>query len=196
MLSPSTLVTLTTVQESSQGLNSSSTLGNQLSTRIQKIKLYYNILYLVSAESNNHSTCAITEECSIVGQQNSNVLSSETEDDEADQFEGTPVLFLNQDSILKKPLSLKKILQHFAAYTNQKRKHMTYLLRLFIHHKPAPAYEMLPTTGDQLMYIDGRDITASSVTVSMDNDESHVMMSTHNSENLTEAPETVTQHPR
>jgi hypothetical protein len=38
------------------------------------------------------------------------------------------------------------------------KSHMTYLLKLLIEYQPLPAYDSLPATGQQLLYIDGRDV--------------------------------------
>ena len=69
-----------------------------------------------------------------------------------------PANFLCGGKYLEKTPSLKKILQHFAVSTHQKKSHMTYLLKLLIEYQPLPAYDSLPTTGQQLLYIDGRDV--------------------------------------
>ncbi|XP_045032088.1 uncharacterized protein LOC123474226 [Daphnia magna] len=72
---------------------------------------------------------------------------------------GVPVAFLGPDnnSWTDQNLSLKTILQHYAVYTDTKLSHMTYLLGLLIFHKPLPDYDCLPSTGEQLLHIDGRD---------------------------------------
>lgn len=54
-------------------------------------------------------------------------------------------------------LSLPRLLQHFAVYTNQKQDAMTYLLMLLKSHQPAPCYSFLPSTGKELLKIDGSD---------------------------------------
>lgn len=90
------------------------------------------------------------------------LLFSEDDDDDGDdtshEFEGMPANFLCGGEYLEKTLTLKKILQHFAVSTNQKKSHMTYLLKLLIEYQPLPAYDSLPATGQQLLYIDGRDV--------------------------------------
>jgi hypothetical protein len=50
-----------------------------------------------------------------------------------------------------------QLLRHFAVYTNQKQKHMTYLLTLFKLYEPIPCYSLLPSTGKALLKIDGSD---------------------------------------
>ena len=54
-------------------------------------------------------------------------------------------------------LNLPRLLQHFAVYTNQKQDAMTYLLKLLKTHEPAPCYFFLPSTGKELLKIDGYD---------------------------------------
>lgn len=54
-------------------------------------------------------------------------------------------------------LNLPRLLQHFAVYTNQKQDAMTYLLKLLKTHEPAPCYSFLPSTGKELLKIDGYD---------------------------------------
>jgi hypothetical protein len=53
----------------------------------------------------------------------------------------------------RNPLSLLKLLQHFAVYTWQKLEHMSYLLKLLKHYKPDPCYDSLPSTGRTLLEI-------------------------------------------
>jgi hypothetical protein len=67
-------------------------------------------------------------------------------------------VYLSDPFNLQRPLTLKRLLQHFAAYTKQKKSSMTYLLRLLTRHQPKPDYDSLPSTGKQLMYIDGSDV--------------------------------------
>lgn len=55
------------------------------------------------------------------------------------------------------PISFKRLLQHFAAVTHQKKSKMTCFLKLFKRHQPIPEYDTLPSTGQQLLQIDGRD---------------------------------------
>lgn len=56
-----------------------------------------------------------------------------------------------------KGLSLKALLRHYATYTNQKKSYITYLLHLLITHRPAPDYDSLPTTGEQLLKLESSD---------------------------------------
>jgi len=42
--------------------------------------------------------------------------------------------------------------------TNQKKSHLTYLLQLLKEHKPLIDFDRLPSSGIQLMFIDGRDM--------------------------------------
>lgn len=56
------------------------------------------------------------------------------------------------------PLTLKRILQHYAVYTNQTKDNMTYLLKLLKRHQPKPHYDSLPSSGMQLLWIDGSDV--------------------------------------
>ncbi|KAK4017351.1 hypothetical protein OUZ56_032298 [Daphnia magna] len=67
-------------------------------------------------------------------------------------------IFLSDSFNEEKPLTFKRLLQHFAAYTQQKKSSITYLMQLLIRHRPTPLYDMLPSTGKQLMYIDGSDV--------------------------------------
>lgn len=55
-------------------------------------------------------------------------------------------------------VSFKQILRHWAASTNQKKSHLTYLLQLLKEHKPLIDLDRLPSSGKQLMFIDGRDV--------------------------------------
>lgn len=77
--------------------------------------------------------------------------------DADDDFDGTNSCFVDSNLLISKPLTLKKLLQHFAAYTGQKKSHMTYLLKLLKKHQPPAAYESLPSTGTQLMSITRND---------------------------------------
>jgi hypothetical protein len=52
-------------------------------------------------------------------------------------------------------MSLNKLLRHFAAYTNKKQNYLTYLLTLLKLYEPTPNYSLLPSTGKDLMTIDG-----------------------------------------
>ena len=54
-------------------------------------------------------------------------------------------------------MTLIKLLRHFAAFTNQKQEHLTYLLTLLKLYEPVPYYSLLPSTGKELMHIDGSD---------------------------------------
>lgn len=58
-------------------------------------------------------------------------------------------------------MCLIKLLRHFAACTNQKQSHLTYLLTLLKLYEPIPNYRLLPSTGKELMQIDGNDLPAS-----------------------------------
>ncbi|KAI9556033.1 hypothetical protein GHT06_018600 [Daphnia sinensis] len=69
-------------------------------------------------------------------------------------------IFLSDAYNVERPLTFKRLLQHFAAYTQQKKSSMTYLLQLLIRHKPTPLYDMLPSTGKQLMYIEQSDVSS------------------------------------
>lgn len=86
-------------------------------------------------------------------------LDSDEEDegsdsDSDDLFTGTTVrpCFGNPSS-----LSFKRILQHWAAYTSQKKSHLSYLLQLLKHYQPVVEYTTLPNTGRALMSLDSRD---------------------------------------
>ena len=68
-------------------------------------------------------------------------------DDEAD-------LILNAtegDNFKQNSTTLLQLLRHFAVYTNQKQKHMTYLLTLLKLYEPIPCYSLFPSTGKQLL---------------------------------------------
>lgn len=54
-------------------------------------------------------------------------------------------------------LSFVTLLQHVSVHTNQKEKHLDYFLELLHHHKPQINYDTLPSSGKQLLRIDGRD---------------------------------------
>ena len=69
----------------------------------------------------------------------------------------TPLYSLQSDSI-DEPITLKRLLQHYAVYTNQTKENMTYLLQLLKRHQPTPHYDLLPSSGKQLMWIDGSDV--------------------------------------
>lgn len=75
----------------------------------------------------------------------------ETEDEEID-LRRNPDLFGDK-------LNMIKLLQHFAVYTNQSQKSMTYLLMLLKIHEPAPSYSLLPKTGKELVRIDSDDFS-------------------------------------
>ena len=51
------------------------------------------------------------------------------------------------------------ILQHWIATTSCPRKHVTLLLKLLKHYKPEADYDALPHTAEQLVWIDGSDVT-------------------------------------
>ncbi|KZR96726.1 Cc8L18.2-like protein, partial [Daphnia magna] len=82
------------------------------------------------------------------------------EDVDFDAFEGIPVIYLAGTSSVpnNKPLSFKRILCHWAAFTMQKKSHLTYLLELLKEHRPQIDFDTLPSSGKQLMLIDGRDM--------------------------------------
>ncbi|KZS03094.1 Uncharacterized protein APZ42_034264 [Daphnia magna] len=88
------------------------------------------------------------------------------DDEEFDAFEGTPVINLTDSSSAtnSKPLSFKRILCHWAASTMQKKSHLTYSLQLLKEHRPPVDYDTLPSSGKQLMFIDGRDMPQPSTT--------------------------------
>jgi hypothetical protein len=78
------------------------------------------------------------------------------------------VLFENEAQLLEQneqpgngQMTLIKILRHFAAYTNQKQKHLTYLLKLLKLYEPIPYYSLLPSTGQELMHVNGSDWSTS-----------------------------------
>jgi hypothetical protein len=50
----------------------------------------------------------------------------------------------------------------------QKKSHLTYLLELLKEHRPPIDYDALPSSGQQLMYIDGRDVPYLSSTTEQD----------------------------
>jgi hypothetical protein len=54
-------------------------------------------------------------------------------------------------------ITMLQLLRHFAVYTNQKQNHMTYLLTLLKLYEPHPYYSLLPSTGKELLKIDGGD---------------------------------------
>ena len=80
-------------------------------------------------------------------------LENDGNEEEVDQIEIEREEWQTPNS---KP-SLLKILRHYAAYTCQKQDDMTYLLKLLKTHEPDPHYSMLPSTGKELVKIDGRD---------------------------------------
>lgn len=80
-------------------------------------------------------------------------------DADYDGFQGTTVLDVTDSSSLSSNiLSFTRILQHWAASTNQKKSHLTYLLQLLKEHKTLIDFDTLPASGNQLMFIDGRDM--------------------------------------
>lgn len=82
------------------------------------------------------------------------------EDEEAD-LDTLPELFgVN--------LNMIQLLQHFAVYTNQSQKSMTYLLTLLKVHEPTPSYSLLPKSGKELIKIDGRDFSKNKSGISLD----------------------------
>lgn len=74
-----------------------------------------------------------------------------------DEFETVESCFIPEETLIGNTLTFKRVLQHFAAYTNQKKSHLTYLLRLLKEHQPIPDYDSLPSSGQQLMSISDRD---------------------------------------
>lgn len=80
---------------------------------------------------------------------------------------------LNEAEFLKqwpisRPLTFKRLLQHWAVLTRQKNSHMTSLLRLLKHYKPVVDYDRLPATGQTLIYTDGNDIKSYGLTIPVD----------------------------
>ena len=69
----------------------------------------------------------------------------------------------NEADKTESKLDLLKILQHFAVYTGQHHKDMTYLLTLLKLHEPTPCYSMLPKTDKQLVQITGHDFVTFNV---------------------------------
>ena len=55
-------------------------------------------------------------------------------------------------------LTMLQILRHFAVKENIALDKMTTLLKLFKKHQPEPMYEYLPSTGRELLPIDGLDV--------------------------------------
>lgn len=92
-------------------------------------------------------------------------LCEHSREDSADSFgrdDLTEALQIDQDQDnetdkTESKLDLLQILRHFAVYTGQHHKDMTYLLTLLKLHEPTPCYSMLPNTGKQLVHITGRD---------------------------------------
>lgn len=66
-----------------------------------------------------------------------------------------------------RPITFKRLLQHFAVYTKQKKSSMTYLLNLLIRHQPDPMYDTLPHTGKQLLHKDGSDVPTFDIHLSL-----------------------------
>jgi hypothetical protein len=62
-------------------------------------------------------------------------------------------------------MTLIKLLLHFAAYTNQKQEHLTYLLKLLKLYEPIPNYCLLPSTGTELIHIDDNDWHTASIEI-------------------------------
>jgi hypothetical protein len=58
-------------------------------------------------------------------------------------------------------LTFIQLLRHFAACTSQKQSHLTYLLTLLKLHEPIIDFSLLPSTGKELMEIDGLDFPTS-----------------------------------
>jgi hypothetical protein len=81
--------------------------------------------------------------------------------EDEDLFEGTPVINISTSSA---PINNKP----WAASTMQKKSHLTYLLELLKEHRPPIDFDALPSSGQQLMYIDGRDVPHLSSTTEQD----------------------------
>ncbi|KAK4028017.1 hypothetical protein OUZ56_017180 [Daphnia magna] len=64
---------------------------------------------------------------------------------------------LNHPAIESEVLHHELLLRHWAAFTSQKQSDMTYLLTLLKLYEPNPTYALLPSTGKELMKIDGND---------------------------------------
>ncbi|KAK4037922.1 hypothetical protein OUZ56_029946 [Daphnia magna] len=107
------------------------------------------------AESSNSQTVLNhLQDTSTTNKQHAN------EDENFDAFEGTLLLiFLAVPRPqTTSPLSFKRILCNWAAFTMQKKSHLTYLLELLKEHRPKIDFDTFPSSGKQLMFIDGRDI--------------------------------------
>ena len=93
------------------------------------------------------------------------ILLNSQENYGLNNLENTQVNNDNTGSILKdddkdnasEKMTLIKLLRHFAAYTNQKQEQLTYLLKLLKLYEPTQNYCLLPSTGKELMHIDGND---------------------------------------
>lgn len=84
-----------------------------------------------------------------------NISSDSSLEEESDE---EPAVFLGQCGIKNGTgVSFIKILRHFSVLTDQKKSHLTTFLRLLHHHKPVIDYDSLPSSGEQLLAIDGRD---------------------------------------
>ena len=96
-------------------------------TQSSTVSLYYSLL--TTYTSLGYYTSQDTY-CQEGGTSHIAELFSEDDDDDGDdmslEFEGMPANFLRGGEYLEKTLTLKKILQHFAVSTNQKKSHMTY----------------------------------------------------------------------
>ena len=103
----------------------------------------YHILFLwiieISEEKYSHSD---TEE------------EEEYKEDQYSDTEEQPTAVFLRNPFNNRPITFKRILQHFAVYTKQKKSSMTYLLNLLIRHQPDPMHDTLPHTGKQLLHID------------------------------------------
>nr|CAH0105065.1 unnamed protein product [Daphnia galeata] len=98
---------------------------------------------------------------------------SDTEEEEEykeDQYSDTeeqPTAVFLRNPFKNRPITFKRLLQHFAVYTKQNKSSMTYLLNLLIRHQPDPMYDTLPHTGKQLLHIDGSDVPTFDIHLSL-----------------------------
>lgn len=85
-------------------------------------------------------------------------LSECSSSEEESGYNEEPALYLREYGSRKGTgVSFIKLLRHFSVLTDQKKSHLTKFLRLLHHHKPVIDYDSLPTTGEVLLAIDGRD---------------------------------------
>lgn len=85
-----------------------------------------------------------------------------TDDDEDASFglqRGRNILMTEES---RRTITFKRLLQHFAVYTNQTKEKMTYFLRLFKHFRPRLDYDDLPSTGAALLKINADDFPQTS----------------------------------